>query len=203
MLKRSNIQSSTSSDLELLLLVGPSCAGKSTVFNSLKKRNIENISLISLDVIAGNYAKQRGIISKNSTLKKLMSFFKQDVELFFKFGLQALESHCRVMNIRGRVLVDVGAGFCSGRLATLWVRSCPSILINVSPFVGYERYNSSRQQSIAFPVYRSTQFSIKRTKVYRSCQHSIDTTFLSVAEVENAVVKFFNLSSSWVGGKDD
>lgn len=193
MFKRTNLPSTALNDVELFLLVGASSSGKSTIFRYLQSYNYINVSFVSLDVITGRYAKKRNLISESDTLKELLQLLKRDVNLFFLFGIQALESYCRAMNIQGKVVVDMGAGFCSGKLASLWVAKYQSICLLVSPFIGHARFNRTRPQSISYATYRSTQFSPKRMKVYNACQAQIDTTKLTEAEVVNQVVSLFNL----------
>lgn len=169
----------------IVLIVGPSGCGKSTAIE-LVQPMLPQFILRRLDKLAAQLGVVNGIIHRESVT--LLRETLRDDELFLAFGLEAVGVLAGEHPGKSLV-VDVGAGFQVARSAKYLNRIHQVIAITATPEVAYQRIKQgpNRNERRTVEHYRKVEFSPHRFEVYRSAQHSIDTTQQTPEETAEAL----------------
>ncbi|MDW2323623.1 hypothetical protein R7127_25510 [Vibrio sp. 1159] len=182
---------------DLILLIGPSAVGKSTVLKQLRAHRLCNVSYLSLDQVVGQYSKKRHLIGPGASIKCLVQLFKNNPDGLFRYCLQALNNALEKICHNSKVLVDVGAGLFYGEAACRWVAQQRSIYMAIDQKQGFIRFSEFRNSTLSYQQYLNTQFSFERRQLYASCQIAIDCTDLSVVQATNSLIAELNITQEF------
>lgn len=160
----------------LVLLLGPSGIGKSTVIKQLQKK-IPTLHAASLDNIAHRYARELGIITTKDSLNALIDALEQDRERLFVFGMDALNNY-RMTCDKSVILIDVGTGFLDGNSSLEWVYQHHSIALTADKACAYDRFRKHRKLDISYEQYMATQYRPSRITIYDKAAIVIRTDIL-------------------------
>ena len=166
----------------IILLLGPSGIGKTTVVKQFIKR-VKSVKSLVLDNITHQYAREAGLIGKRDDLNALIKALDNDRQRFLNYGLMALELHCSQFESQSWI-VDVGTGFLDSEDSMAWVLAHPSICMTSEPAIAFERFRKARQLDVTYEQYMTTQFSKPRVAIYNKAAIVIKTDGLD--EVETA-----------------
>lgn len=153
-----------------ILLLGPSCVGKTTVVKEMQKK-VKGIDFAVLDNIVHKSGCEDGLIKKGENLNALIKSFDRDWDRFLSYGIDVLNKYMGDKTL-SPIIIDVGSGFLDSKNSIEWLKKNRSITILSNPKILHKRIVETRGLDISLEQYMATQFSRKRQEIY-SCSEVV------------------------------
>jgi len=160
---------------QVILIMGPTAAGKSTTIDELKASSPAKYMVYELDTyIANKFAKpEEGVVDY---------FQRVGAVKFHQDSWDCIEEIKNTKHGKGKiVLVDVGGGSIYGHHASEFPDKYVCLLLTADPEYLWER-QKSKDTHDTLDAYKMWQFDFKK-RMFDKCQIKIDVSYLSVGDV--------------------